>query len=43
LAAGRQRALEGRVGIFRRDAGDDEHCEIALGPRVYRVPTSEIE
>jgi hypothetical protein len=33
----------GRVGVFQRDAGDGEHCEIVLGPRVYRVPTKELD
>ena len=28
--------------MFRRDAGDGEHAEIAIGERVYRVRTSEL-
>jgi hypothetical protein len=31
-----------RVGILRRDVGDGEHVEVAIGERVYRVPTSEL-
>jgi hypothetical protein len=31
-----------RSGTFRRDVGDGEHSEIALGERVYRVLTSEL-
>jgi uncharacterized cupin superfamily protein len=34
---------KGRAGQYRRDAGDDEHCEILLGTRVYRVPIAELE
>ena len=34
---------KGRTGVFRRDAGDGDHCEITLGDRVYRVPTREIK
>ena len=34
---------KGRAGQYRRDVGDDEHCEILLGSRVYRVPTRELE
>jgi hypothetical protein len=33
----------GRTGVFRREVDDDEHCEITLADRVYRVPTREIE
>ena len=31
-----------RSGTFRRDVGDGEHSEIALGERIYRVRTSEL-
>jgi hypothetical protein len=31
-----------RAGIFRRDVGDDEHAEIVIGERVYRVRISEL-
>ena len=31
-----------RVGIMRRDVGDGEHVEIAVGERVYRVRISEL-
>jgi hypothetical protein len=34
--------IAGRAGQYRRDVGDD-HCEILLGSRVYRVPTRELE
>jgi hypothetical protein len=34
---------KGRTGQYRRDMGDDEHCEIVLGSRVYRVPTRDLE
>ena len=34
---------KGRAGQYGRDVGDDEHCEILLGSRVYRVPTAELE
>jgi hypothetical protein len=33
---------EDRVGQYRRDVGD-EHCEILLESRAYRVPTRELE
>jgi hypothetical protein len=33
---------KGRAGQYRRDVGDD-HCEILLESRVYRVPTRELE
>ena len=32
-----------RAGSFRRDVGDGEHSEIALGERIYRVRTSELQ
>ena len=31
-----------RAGAFKRDTGDGEHSEIAIGERVYRVRTEEI-
>ncbi len=31
-----------RAGTYRRDVGDGEHAEIAIGARVYRVRTSEL-
>ena len=31
-----------RAGVFRRDIGDGEHAEIAIGERVYRVRTAEL-
>jgi hypothetical protein len=34
---------KGRVGRYRRDIGDGEHCEILLESRVYRVPTRDLE
>jgi hypothetical protein len=34
---------KGRAGLFRRDVGDGEHCEIVLEARVYQVRTTEIE
>ena len=40
--AGDQVRWKGRAGMFRRDAGDGEHAEIAIGERVYRVRTSEL-
>jgi hypothetical protein len=33
---------KGRQGVFRRDVGDGEHSEIAIGDRVYRARTSEL-
>ena len=31
-----------RQGIFRREVGDGEHAEIAIGERVYRVRVVEL-
>jgi hypothetical protein len=31
-----------RAGVVRRDVGDGEHVEVAIGERVYRVPIKEI-
>jgi hypothetical protein len=31
-----------RAGTIRRDVGDGEHVEVAIGERVYRVPIKEI-
>lgn len=31
-----------RAGTYRRDTGDGEHSEIAIGERVYRVRTAEL-
>src|SRR5262249_31587981 len=31
-----------RSGVFRRDVGDGEHVEIAIGERVYRVRAGEL-
>ena len=31
-----------RVGVLHREVGDDEHAEVAIGERVYRVPISEL-
>jgi hypothetical protein len=39
---GEQVQWKGRVGVFRRDAGDGEHAEIVLSERVYRVKLSEL-
>ena len=33
---------KGRSGTYRRDVGDGEHSEIAVGERVYRVRTAEL-
>jgi hypothetical protein len=33
---------KGRAGIFRRDVGDDQHAEIVIAERVYRVRTAEL-
>ena len=33
---------KGRGGAFRRYIGDDEHAEIALDARVYRVRINEL-
>ena len=30
------------AGVFRRDVGDGEHAEIAIGERVYRVRVQEL-
>jgi hypothetical protein len=40
--AGDQVRWQGRSGIFRRDVGDGEHAEIAIGERVYRVRTQDL-
>jgi hypothetical protein len=32
-----------RPGTFRRDVGDGEHAEIAIGERLYRVRTQDLE
>jgi hypothetical protein len=32
----------GRAGVFRRDVGDGEHAEIAIGGRIYRARVSEL-
>jgi hypothetical protein len=34
---------KGRAGQYRHDVADNEHCEIPVGSRVYRVPTRELE
>jgi len=34
---------KGRAGVYRRDVGDGEHCEIVLGSRIYQVPTKELD
>ena len=39
---GDQVRWQGRAGTFRRDTGDGEHAEVAIGERVYRVRTSEL-
>jgi hypothetical protein len=31
-----------RDGIFRRDIGDGEHAEVAIGERVYRIKIGEL-
>jgi hypothetical protein len=33
---------KGRAGVFRRDVGDGEHAELAIGGRIYRVRISEL-
>jgi hypothetical protein len=33
---------QGRDGIFRRNVGDGEYAEIAIGERVYRVRMREL-
>jgi hypothetical protein len=33
---------QGRAGLFRRDVGDGEHAEVAIGERVYRVRLKEL-
>ena len=33
---------KGRGGTFRCDVGDDEHAEIVLAERIYRVRLSEL-
>ena len=43
LAVGDNVRWKGRAGQYRRDVGDNEHCEILLGSRVYSVPTRELE
>jgi hypothetical protein len=41
--AGEPVKWQGRSGLFRRDVGDNEHSEIAIGEGVYRVRTKELE
>ena len=31
-----------RTGLFHREVGDNEHAEIAIAERVYRVKLSEL-
>ena len=31
-----------RAGLFRREIGDGEHAEIAIGERIYRVRIAEL-
>jgi hypothetical protein len=31
-----------RLGVFRRDIGDDMHAEVVIDGRVYRVRISEL-
>ena len=33
---------QGRTGVFRRDVGDGEHAEVAIGERVYRVRIKDL-
>jgi hypothetical protein len=33
---------QGRAGVFRRDVGDDQHGEVLVGERVYRVRLTEL-
>src|SRR4051794_19236710 len=33
---------KGRAGVFRRAVGDDQHAEIVIAERVYRVRTTEL-
>lgn len=40
--AGDQVRWQGRVGIFRREVGDDEHADISWNDRVYRVRIKEL-
>ena len=40
--AGQPVQWKSRAGVFRRDIGDGEHAEIAIGERVYRVRTGEL-
>jgi hypothetical protein len=40
--AGQPVQWKGRAGTYRRDVGDGEHSEIAIGERVYRVRTVEL-
>jgi len=40
---GDQIRWKGRSGVFRRDLGDDEHAEVTIVERVYRVRTRELE
>jgi hypothetical protein len=35
--AGDKVRWQDRAGVFRRDLGDDEHAEIVIADRVYRV------
>ena len=31
-----------RIGVFYRDLGDNEHAEITIAERTYRVPVGEL-
>lgn len=33
---------QGRDGVFHRDVGDDEHAEILIAARTYRVRTKDL-
>jgi hypothetical protein len=33
---------KGRAAVFRREVGDDEHAEVVIEGRVYRVRIAEL-
>lgn len=40
--AGASVRWQGRDGVFHRDVGDEEHAEIVIGGRTYRVRTKDL-
>lgn len=34
---------QGKPGVFRREVGDDEHAEVTIGERIYRVRLRDLQ